>query len=118
MSRPFKMKGFPLHAGTSPAKQEKKNLVNLSKHTDYMKVDVSTKEGKDILKRYRETPTISSSEPSRITKPKSKSKSKLTKLAKKGSKLFGGLIGMMLTPKEAGATSTRRDNDITKMYKK
>jgi hypothetical protein len=36
----------------------------------------------------------------------------------KGSKLFGGLIGMMLTPKEAGATSTRRDNDITKMYKK
>jgi hypothetical protein len=32
-----------------------------------MYVDVSTQEGRDILKRYRNTPTISSSDPSRVT---------------------------------------------------
>ena len=63
MSTPFKMKGFPLHAGTSPVKQK----VQLGE-VPYMKVNVSTKEGRDILERYKKIPTISSSDPSRITK--------------------------------------------------
>ena len=48
MSTPFKMKGFPQHAGTSPAKQK----VQLGK-VPYMNVDISTKEGKDILHRFK-----------------------------------------------------------------
>ena len=48
---------------------KKPNLVNLGK-TNYMKVDISTKEGKDIVTRYKNTPTIRSSDPSRVTKPK------------------------------------------------
>ena len=45
---------------------KKPNLVNLGK-TNYMKVDISTKEGKDIVTRYKNTPTIRSSNPSRVT---------------------------------------------------
>ena len=130
MSTPFKMKGFPQHAGTSPAKQK----VQIGK-VPYMNVDISTKEGKDILHRFKNIPTISSSDPSRITppdvakqmkqnmlqgktkkvkKPKLSITEKVIKYGKKGGKYFGGLVGMMLTPKQAGATSTLENNPYTK----
>ena len=114
--------------GSSPAKQK----VQIGK-VPYMNVDISTKEGKDILHRFKNTPTISSSDPSRVTppdvakqmkqnmlqgkvkkvkKPKLSVAEKVVKYGKKGGKLFGGLLGMMLTPKKAGATSTiKRDDD-------
>ena len=62
----YKMKGYS-YPGTSPLKQEipkKHDLGGVGK----MYVDVSTQEGRDIVKRYQNTPTIRSSDPSRVTK--------------------------------------------------
>ena len=59
----YKMKGFG-GFGSSPVKQKKHDLGGVGK----MYVDVSTQEGRDIVKRYQNTPTIRSSDPSRVTK--------------------------------------------------
>ena len=157
------------------SKKDYPKKVQLGK-VPYMSVDVSGKEGRDILNRYKNVKTIRSSDPSRIDLGKasknvnvitgfgSKADKKMTSLVnekkewlkrntvkpekpkklwrpfgpgtrpfapevtdavknigslvKKGLKVGSGTIGMMLMSKKAGATSTIRDNDITKMYKK
>ena len=70
----------------SPAKQK----VQLGE-VPYMSVDISTKEGRDILKRHRDIPTVSSSDPSRVTKPKFSLKNTAKKIIKTGGRVLGGL---------------------------
>ena len=70
----------------SPTKQK----VQLGE-VPYMNVDISTKEGRDILKRHKNIPTISSSDPSRITKPKFSLKNTAKKIIKTGGRVLGGL---------------------------
>ena len=80
----------------SPTKQK----VQLGE-VPYMNVGISTQEGKDILKRYKDIPTISSSDPDRVTgkkiikKNNAKTATKVVgkKVAKKGmGKIIGSLI--------------------------
>jgi len=98
MSGPFKLKGFPLHAGTSPVKQK----VQLGE-VPYMKVNVSTKEGRDILNRYKNVKTIRSSDPSRVAKATKATKlGELGKLTTKVGKygrlgVKGSIVGGIIT---------------------
>ena len=57
-----------------------------------MSVDVSTKKGRDILKEINSIPTVSSTEPGRITKVAKKVAKGVGKIASKA--LMGGIIDL------------------------
>ena len=110
----YKMKGFSGFK-SSPVKQKKHDLGGVGK----MYVDVSTQEGRDIVKRYQNTPTISSSDPDRVTgerivkKNNAKTATKVVK--KKVAKKAAGVIGSRLIP---GAGWVLAAHDVYKIGKK
>jgi hypothetical protein len=91
--KPFKMKASGY--GNSPMK---KNFPSVFKNVDGKvnvfggkgTVNTNTQAGKDILKEIKSIPTVSSSEPSRITKVAKKFAKGVGKVASKA--LMGGII--------------------------
>ena len=96
--KPFKMKASGY--GNSPMK---KNFPSVFKNVDGKvnvfggkgTVNTNTQAGKDILKEIKSIPTVSSSEPSRITKVAKKFAKGVGKVASKA--LMGGIINLTNT---------------------
>ena len=113
----YKMKrgGAPKYKelGSSPAKQK----VQLGK-VPYMSVDVSTKEGKDILKRHKNIPTVRSSDPGRVTKKGIKKgiKKGLGKTILKGAGKVAKFAAKRLGPIGAAITAAEAARHMQKIH--
>ena len=95
--------------GSSPAKQK----VQLGK-VPYMSVDVSTKEGKDILKRHKNIPTVRSSDPGRVTKKGIKKG--LGKTILKGAGRLARFAAKRLGPIGAAVTAVEGAKHMQKIH--